>query len=37
MTDPQIVLLAYLKIAHNFGLAFVLWVVAGWFMREGGR
>lgn len=37
MTDCEIVLTAYLLIARNFGAAFVLWAVAGWFMREGGR
>jgi hypothetical protein len=34
MSNPEIVLRAYLQIAHNFGLAFVLWAVAAWAMRE---
>jgi hypothetical protein len=37
MTNPEIVLRAYLQLAQNFGPAFVLWALAAWAMREGGR
>ena len=37
MSDPQIVLCAYLLIARNVGAAFLLWGLAAWAMREGRR